>query len=106
MAVYSLFCPSPGALLQFSFFFRCVVFATFLVEGLGRTKKREAGVEVMFQVFLFLFMSGFLILCIMWDSMLLIFVLCVLIDVMCVVCDHVRMHSFWFVVWLWCVYDF
>ena len=41
----------------------------------------------------------------MWDSMLVIFVLCVLIDEMCVVCDHVGMHSFWFVVWFWCVYD-
>ena len=41
-----------------SVFFRCVVFATLLVEGLGRTNKREAGVEGVFQFFLFLVMFG------------------------------------------------
>ena len=45
-----------------------------VVEGLGRIKKREAGVEAMFQEFVS-FMSGSLILCLMRYSFC--FVLCV-----------------------------
>ena len=54
-----------------------------VVECLGRTKKREAGVEAMFQEFVS-FMFGSLILSLMRYS-LFVFVCCVLIHVMCVV---------------------
>ena len=57
MAVYSLFCPSPCALLQFSFF-SDVWYLPHFVEGLGRIKKREAGVEAMFQDFCFFLCLG------------------------------------------------
>ena len=49
-----------------------------VVECLGRTKKREAGVEAMFQEFVS-FMSGSLILCLMRHSLFF-----------CVLCTHSR----------------
>ena len=65
-----------------------MVFATFVVEWLGRTKKREAGVEAMFQEFVS-FMSGSFIFVSWGIPFVVLCVFCVLIHVMCVVCDHV-----------------
>ena len=76
MAVYSLFCLSPCALLQFGVF-SDVWYLLHFVEGLGRIKKREAGEEAMVQEFVS-FMSGSLILCLMRYSFF------------CVLCTHSR----------------
>ena len=57
MAVYSLFCPSPCALLQFSLL-SDVWYLPHIMEGLGRIKKREAGVEAMFQDVCFVLCQG------------------------------------------------
>ena len=93
MAVYSLFCLSPCALLQFGVF-SDVWYLPHVVECLGRTKKREAGVEAMFQEFVS-FMSGSLILCLM--GYVFFYLFCVLIHVMCVaqmVVGSIRCLSF------------
>ena len=103
MAVYSLCCPSPCALLSFSLL-SDVWYLPHIMEGLGRIKKGEAGVRLCFRMLV----SFYVWVLISLSHVVFHFVLfvCVLCTLSRDVCCFVTMQGcivFWFDGWFWCV---